>query len=79
MRVLAVTISLLAVLALPAHAQRGQQSKEDAAKQAADEKKKARKNDKAYQDALKKIPDAKEKYDPWAVTKIPDGGKKPSK
>jgi hypothetical protein len=33
----------------------------------------------AYQDALKRIPDPKEKYDPWGMTKTPDADKKPSK
>jgi hypothetical protein len=28
--------------------------------------------DKAYQEALKRIPEPKEKYDPWAVTKTPE-------
>jgi hypothetical protein len=32
-------------------------------------------DEKAYQEALKRIPDSKEKYDPWAVTKSPEAGK----
>jgi hypothetical protein len=43
------------------------------------DKKKAKADEKAYQDALKRIPDPKEKYDPWGMTKIPDAVKKPSK
>jgi uncharacterized protein YecT (DUF1311 family) len=83
MRVLAMIMALLAVLALPAHAQmgsgkRGQRSNEDT-KQAADKQKKAKVDEKAYQDALKRIPDPKEKYDPWGVTKTPDANKKPAK
>jgi len=41
--------------------------------------KKPKVDDKAYQEALKRIPEPKEKYDPWAVTKTPDGDKKSSK
>jgi hypothetical protein len=37
--------------------------------------KKNKVSDKAYQEALKRIPEPKEKYDPWAVTKTPDGKK----
>jgi hypothetical protein len=81
MKVLAVIVALLAVLALPAHAQlgggkRGQRNN-DNTNQA--DQKKARADDKAYQDALKRIPDPKEKYDPWGVTKTPDADKKQSK
>ena len=36
-------------------------------------------DEKAYQDALKRIRDPKEKYDPWGMTKTPDADKKPSK
>ena len=39
------------------------------------EDKKPKVDDKAYQEALKRIPDSKEKYDPWAVTKTPDADK----
>ena len=41
--------------------------------------KKLKVNDKAYQEALKRIPEPKQKYDPWAVTKTPDADKKSSK
>jgi len=62
-------------LAAPAQAQmaggkRGNQSDNTKA-----EEKKPKVDDKAYQEALKRIPDSKEKYDPWAVTKPPDAGK----
>jgi hypothetical protein len=81
MRVLAVIVALLAVLVFPAHAQissqHGQQPNNDNTKQVDPRKAKADEN--AYQDALKRVPDPKEKYDPWAVTKTPDGNKKPSK
>jgi hypothetical protein len=78
MRTLAMAVAVLALLAAPANAQMGGRHgpKSDDTK-AADKKPKV--DDKAYQEALKRIPDSKEKYDPWAVTKTPDTGKKPSK
>jgi hypothetical protein len=71
-------VAVLALLAAPAQAQmaggkRGHQSDNTKA-----EDKKPKVDDKAYQEALKRIPDSKEKYDPWAVTKTPDADK-PSK
>ena len=81
MRVLAAIVALLAILALPAQAQmgggkRGQRNTDVTNKE---DKKKAKADEKAYQDALKRIPDPKEKYDPWGMTKTPDADKKPSK
>ena len=69
MRALAMAVAVLALLAVPAQAQmaggkRGNQSDNT---KAGDKKPKV--DDKAYQEALKRIPDSKEKYDPWAVTK----------
>ena len=78
MRTLAMAVAVLALVSGPADAQMGGKRgpKADDTK-AAD--KKPQVDDKAYQDALKRIPDSKEKYDPWAVTKTPDTTKKPSK
>lgn len=78
MRILAMAAALLALLALPAHAQmgggkRGQRNDDNTTQ--ADQKKKTKADEKAYQDALKRIPDPKEKYDPWGMTKTPDAGK----
>ena len=74
MRTLAMAVAVLALLAVPAQAQmggkRGHQSDNTKA-----EDKKPKVDDKAYQEALKRIPDSKEKYDPWAVTKTPDADK----
>ena len=63
MRALAVIVALLAVLALPAQAQmgggkRGQRNTDDTNQ--ADKQKKAKADEKAYRDALKRIPDPKE-------------------
>ncbi len=75
MRALVMAVAALALLAAPAQAQmaggkRGHQGDTTKA-----EEKKPKVDDKAYQEALKRIPDSKEKYDPWAVTKPPDAGK----
>ncbi len=82
MRTLAVTVAVLALVAMPAHAQMGggkRGHKADDTTKTDDDAKKKKAADKAYQEALKRIPDSKEKYDPWAVTKTPDADKKPSK
>jgi hypothetical protein len=75
MRTLAVGAALLALVALPAQAQMGGGggrhkggANEDAAK-ADQQKKKSQAEDKAYHEALKRIPDSKEKYDPWSGTR----------
>jgi hypothetical protein len=75
MRGLGMAVAVLALLVAPAQAQmaggkRGHQSDHSKA-----EDRKPKVDDKAYQEALKRIPDSKEKYDPWAVTKLPDAGK----
>lgn len=68
---------LLALIAVttPAYAQmgggkRGHQNaqKSDTAKPKVDEK--------AYKAALDRIPDPKEKYDPWGIARAPDPGHK---
>jgi hypothetical protein len=65
----------LALLAVPAHAQLNSK------RHAGDAQKKAdpgapKVDDKAYKAALERIPEPKEKYDPWAVTKPTEAGKK---
>jgi len=71
MRILVVALAALALLAVPAEAQMGggKRHKNDDTKSADQKKQKA--DDKAYQEALKRIPEPKEKYDPWGVTKKP--------
>ena len=72
MKTLTVTAALLALLVVPANAQMGgggmgggggRHQKSDDAKT---EDKKPKVDEKAYQEALKRIPDPKEKYDPWS-------------
>jgi hypothetical protein len=73
MRTLAAAAAVLALWLAPAQAQmmgggrHGQKTEDTKAEQ-----KKPKVDDKAYQEALKRIPDPKEKYDPWGMTKAPD-------
>ena len=64
MRTLTVAAALLALLALPAEAQMGGGRRHGDDKKA--EQKKPQVDEKAYKEALKRIPDSKEKYDPWS-------------
>lgn len=72
--VAAVVLALIAGPALlsPALAQGHRGAKQD---KPADAKPKI--DEKAYKAALDRIPEPKEKYDPWGVTKTPDPAKKP--
>ena len=66
---------MLALLALPAHAQmggkrhQGDDKKIDAPVKKVDEK--------AYKAALERIPEPKEKYDPWGIARPAEPAKKP--
>jgi hypothetical protein len=75
MRAFTIATIALALLAAPASAQLNSkrhagdaQTKADAARPKVDEK--------AYKAALEKIPDSKEKYDPWGVARPADAAKK---
>jgi hypothetical protein len=77
MRVWTVAAAMLALIAMPAHAQMGggkrghnDDKKTDQSTKKVDEK--------AYKAALDRIPEPKEKYDPWAVTKPKDTVKDPA-
>jgi hypothetical protein len=73
MKILTIAAVLSAMLAVPAHAQA--RRPHDDGKKAAEGKPKADEN--AYKAALERIPDSKEKYDPWSITKPADSAKKP--
>jgi hypothetical protein len=75
-----VSVAMLALIAMPAHAQmgggggkrsRGEDKKTDEKKPVVD--------DKAYKAALERIPDPKEKYDPWGVARPADTAKDAAK
>jgi hypothetical protein len=75
MKTLTMAAVLLALIAVPAHAQMGgKRHKGDDSKT---EQKKPQVDDKAYQAALKRIPEPKEKYDPWSVARPAEPDKKP--
>jgi hypothetical protein len=71
----AVAVVMLALMAMPAHAQMngkrhtGGENKADRKENKVDEK--------AYKAALERIPDSKEKYDPWGIARPPEPAKKP--
>jgi hypothetical protein len=74
MKTLATAVALLAVLAMPAYAQHKQRPQGDDKKA---EQKKPQVDEKAYKAALERIPEPKEKYDPWGVARPTEPGKKP--
>ena len=79
MRTLAIAVAVLALLTVPVRAQMGGGKRGHKSDDTSVANKKPKVDDKAYQEALKRIPEPKEKYDPWAVTKTPDADKKSSK
>jgi hypothetical protein len=74
MKTLTVAAIMLIGIAMPAHAQMA--GKRHQGEQKAEQPQK-KVDDKAYKAALERIPDPKEKYDPWSVTKPADPAKKP--
>jgi hypothetical protein len=63
------------LIAVPAYAQVGGKRHQGDDKKT--EQKKPEVDEKAYKAALERIPEPKEKYDPWAVTKPVEPAKKP--
>lgn len=76
MKVLTIAAAMLALMAMPAYAQIG-----GGRHHSGDESKKSepvkKVDEKAYKAALERIPEPKEKYDPWGVTKSAEPAKKP--
>jgi hypothetical protein len=80
MRTFAVAAAMFALIAAPAHAQMGGKRPQGGDDKKVDSKKvqeKQQADDKAYKAALERIPDSKEKYDPWSITKPAEPAKKP--
>jgi hypothetical protein len=75
MRAFAVALAVLALIALPAQAQMG--GKRHRGDDSKSEPKKPQVDDKAYKAALERIPEPKEKYDPWGVARPDKGATKP--
>jgi hypothetical protein len=61
----AMAVAMMTVLATPAHAQ-ANRPREETRKP---EEKKPVVDEKAYKAALERIPESKEKYDPWGVAR----------
>jgi hypothetical protein len=77
MKTLTVAAALLALLVLPAQAQMGG-GKRNRGDETKIEQKKPQIDEKAYNEALKRIPEPKEKYDPWSGAR-PTADQKPTK
>jgi hypothetical protein len=67
MRTLAMAVAMLALVASPAYAQMG--GKRHGGNDSKSEQKKPQVDDKAYKAALERIPEPKEKYDPWGMAR----------
>lgn len=65
----------LALIAMPAYAQMG--GKRHQGEEQKKEEKKPQVDEKAYKAALERIPEPKEKYDPWGVARPAEPAKKP--
>jgi hypothetical protein len=78
-RVVVAAAVTLGLLATPVAAQMGGKRNRPEDPKAADPKdaKRSAEAERAYKDALRRIPDSKEKYDPWGGVVPADPGKKP--
>jgi len=77
MKTLTVSVALLALIAVPAHAQMG--GKRPHGEDKKSEAKKPQIDEKAYKAALERIPEPKEKYDPWGVARPAEPARKNQK
>jgi hypothetical protein len=79
MKTFMVAAAMLALIAMPAHAQMGggggKRHQGDDKKTDQPAAKKV--DEKAYKAALERIPEPKEKYDPWGVARPAEPAKKP--
>lgn len=75
MKTFTVAAVMVALMAMPAHAQVNTKRHQGDEKKA--EPKENKVDEKAYKAALDRIPDSKEKYDPWSITKPAEPAKKP--
>lgn len=73
MKSFTIAAVILAMLAAPAHAQGKRPSGEEKKKI----EQKPQVDEKAYKAALERIPEPKEKYDPWGVARPTDPARKP--
>jgi hypothetical protein len=76
MKTFAVAAVMLALVAVPAHAQMGGKRHSGGSDDKKTDQKKSQADDKAYKAALERIPEPKEKYDPWGVARPAEPAKK---
>ena len=69
-----VAVMILGLIAMPAQAQLGDKRNRGDAKKT--EEKKSQVDEAAYKRALERIPEPKEKYDPWGLARPADTAKK---
>ena len=74
-KTLTVAAVTLALIAMPAHAQMGAKRRQGDEKKTEQPEKKI--DEKAYKAALERIPDSKEKYDPWGSMRPAEPARKP--
>jgi hypothetical protein len=77
MKILTVLVAMLALITAPAHAQMGGKRHQSDDKKNDQPEKKV--DDKAYKAALERIPEPKEKYDPWGVARPAEPAKDTAK
>lgn len=75
MKTFTIAAVILSLLAMPAYAQGRHPKQTDEQKAKQDTKPKV--DEKAYKAALERIPEPKEKYDPWGVARPAEPAKKP--
>ena len=74
MKILTVLVATLALITAPAYAQMGGGKRHQGDDKKTEPEKKV--DDKAYKAALERIPEPKEKYDPWGVARPAEPAKK---
>ncbi|MGB8401427.1 hypothetical protein [Bradyrhizobium sp.] len=74
MRKLMAATAILALIAAPAHAQ-GKRPQADTQQKKKDDR--PRVDEDAYKAALERIPEPKEKYDPWGIARPAEPARKP--
>jgi hypothetical protein len=75
MRIFSAAVLMVALAAVPANAQMG--SRHHRGDDNKSELKKPKVDEAAYKAALERIPEPKEKYDPWGVARPAEPAKKP--
>jgi hypothetical protein len=74
MKTFSAAVTILAMIAMPAHAQMG--GKRNRGDDRKVDQKKPQVDEGAYKAALERIPEPKDKYDPWSVARPADPAKK---